>query len=229
MWRSLDPTNLATPTAFTANPSLVWQFYHHRRQRHVSSTFQPQDLGLKNILFRALEAKPNKAHTLLAMLAIPNCLKTIAPVAKSYHLVTQNVDRLSTVALNILAEQNSSKIRADRARTDSIVEMHGRLFDLKCTACDYCAEDLSNPLCDALGTLDLEDYHAAGSTLNHIPQIDLPRCPSCHSLARPGVVWFGEKPHRLDDINSLIYKADLLIVVGTSLTVGLFLVSICLH
>lgn len=31
MWRSLDATNLATPEAFTANPSLVWQFYHHRR------------------------------------------------------------------------------------------------------------------------------------------------------------------------------------------------------
>ena len=31
MWRSLDATNLATPEAFEANPSLVWQFYHHRR------------------------------------------------------------------------------------------------------------------------------------------------------------------------------------------------------
>lgn len=31
IWQSLDPLQLATPSAFAANPSLVWQFYHHRR------------------------------------------------------------------------------------------------------------------------------------------------------------------------------------------------------
>lgn len=33
MWRFLDATNLATPAAFAENPSLVWQFYHYRRQK----------------------------------------------------------------------------------------------------------------------------------------------------------------------------------------------------
>ncbi len=33
MWRSLDATSLATPTAFKENPSLVWQFYHYRRTK----------------------------------------------------------------------------------------------------------------------------------------------------------------------------------------------------
>ncbi len=33
MWRSLDATALATPEAFQANPSLVWQFYHYRRTK----------------------------------------------------------------------------------------------------------------------------------------------------------------------------------------------------
>lgn len=36
LWRSLDATTLATPTAFAANPSLVWQFYHYRRVKQVS-------------------------------------------------------------------------------------------------------------------------------------------------------------------------------------------------
>ena len=31
LWRSLNATELATPEAFEENPSLVWQFYHHRR------------------------------------------------------------------------------------------------------------------------------------------------------------------------------------------------------
>ena len=35
LWRSLDATTLATPTAFATNPSLVWQFYHYRRVKQV--------------------------------------------------------------------------------------------------------------------------------------------------------------------------------------------------
>ncbi|RDB27787.1 NAD-dependent protein deacylase [Hypsizygus marmoreus] len=203
MWRSLDATTLATPAAFASNPSLVWQFYHYRR-------------------LKALNAQPNDAHRLLAKLSIPSYLKTIAPAAKTYHIVTQNVDRLSVVALESLARDLADKkSRLDRPRKDSILEMHGRLFDVKCTVCDYCVEDLTNPLCEALGAADshLGDYHDAGSKPNGIPEAALPRCLSCHSLARPGVVWFGEKPLRLDDINSLIFKADLCIIVGTSLTV----------
>lgn len=137
--------------------------------------------------------------------------------------MTQNVDGLSTVALKILADESTSKTAPiDRVRMDSVLEMHGRLFDVKCTSCHFCAEDISDPLCDSLGTAGLEDYHTAGSKLNDIPESCLPRCPSCYSLARPGVVWFGEKPYRLDEINSLIFKADFLIVVGTSLTVYYF-------
>lgn len=32
MWRTLDAMSLATPKAFSRNPSLVWQFYHYRRE-----------------------------------------------------------------------------------------------------------------------------------------------------------------------------------------------------
>lgn len=31
-WRTYRATDLATPRAFRANPSLVWEFYHHRRE-----------------------------------------------------------------------------------------------------------------------------------------------------------------------------------------------------
>jgi NAD-dependent deacetylase sirtuin 5 len=31
LWRNFDATELATPYAFAANPSLVWEFYHYRR------------------------------------------------------------------------------------------------------------------------------------------------------------------------------------------------------
>lgn len=32
LWRTYRSQNLATPQAFSANPSLVWEFYHYRRE-----------------------------------------------------------------------------------------------------------------------------------------------------------------------------------------------------
>lgn len=32
LWRTHQATHLATPTAFNANPALVWEFYHYRRE-----------------------------------------------------------------------------------------------------------------------------------------------------------------------------------------------------
>jgi NAD-dependent SIR2 family protein deacetylase len=37
MWRKYDAMSLATPKAFAANPSLVWQFYHMRREKSVET------------------------------------------------------------------------------------------------------------------------------------------------------------------------------------------------
>ena len=31
-WRRYEATSLATPGAFRSNPSLVWEFYHYRRE-----------------------------------------------------------------------------------------------------------------------------------------------------------------------------------------------------
>ncbi|KAK9369306.1 DHS-like NAD/FAD-binding domain-containing protein [Lipomyces kononenkoae] len=70
LWRNHDAMELATPEAFSNDPSLVWQFYSARREA-------------------ALRAIPNKAHYALAELArrVPEFLT-----------LTQNVDGLSTRA-----------------------------------------------------------------------------------------------------------------------------------
>ncbi|KAK9490333.1 DHS-like NAD/FAD-binding domain-containing protein [Lipomyces doorenjongii] len=70
LWRNYDAMELATPEAFSNDPSLVWQFYSARRAA-------------------ALQAMPNKAHYALAELAkrMPDFLT-----------LTQNVDGLSTRA-----------------------------------------------------------------------------------------------------------------------------------
>ena len=102
--------------------------------------------------------------------------------------------------------------------------MHGRLFEVRCTddECGHVVEDLSTPLCPALGAVDekLGDYQEAGSKEADIPVAELPRCAMCGKLTRPNVVWFGEKPLMLDEINQLVFKADMCLVVGTSSTVS---------
>ncbi|KAH7920423.1 DHS-like NAD/FAD-binding domain-containing protein [Leucogyrophana mollusca] len=205
MWRSLDVTTLATPEAFKANPSLVWQFYHYRR-------------------VKALQAKPNKAHRILARLSEPHFLAKVAPKAKSFNLITQNVDRLSVTALKELAEElTTGATPSGRVRMDSVFEIHGKISDVKCTnpECEYLEEDLSIPLCSSLGIADtqLTDYQDAGTKEINIPEEDLPRCPKCGALARPGVVWAGERSLSWDIINQLVFKADMCLVIGTSLPV----------
>ncbi|KAI3604065.1 sirtuin 5 [Moniliophthora roreri] len=204
MWRSLDATSLATPDAFNADPSLVWKIYHYWRSI-------------------ALSAQPNDAHHIISKLLVPEYLKKVAPKAKSCHLVTQNVDGLSTSAfLSHSAELNTKTKKAAIPRT-SIVEMHGRLFDVNCTQseCGYSREDRSRAICPALAAADesFQTIQDAGTINRAIPLEELPRCGKCGALARPGVVWFGEKPYHVDEINMLVYKADMILVIGTSSTV----------
>lgn len=174
---------------------------------------------------RALEASPNAAHRALAKLAIPSFLKTLAPAAKSYHLITQNVDRLSVRALEDLNQQsglNRSKYDSDQPLMDSVLEMHGRLFDIKCTSCGHCEENMSISLCPALDQAEQSysaDPNSEKTKPESIPEEELPHCRQCGKLARPGVVWFDEKSERLGEINNLVHRADLCLVVGTSSTV----------
>ena len=165
----------------------------------------------------------------------------IAPKAKSFHLVTQNVDHLSVLALQSLSYQLASTTMPYKIDTNSmskasatrqppimfpnlIIEIHGQICDVQCTQCDYRQEDLSDPLCPTLGAADtsFQNYHDAGSKEVNIPPEQLPRCPACGALACPGVVWFGEKPYHLNKINSIVYKADMCLVVRMSSTIRIY-------
>lgn len=211
LWRSVDAMSLATPEAFEANPSFCWQFYHYRRET-------------------ALKCAPNDAHRVLAQLSIPKTLKKIAPNATSYDLITQNVDGLSPRALRELeaeimeARGEDRPAKSERPRLDSITEMHGKLFEVKCSSddCNWAVEDYTMPLCPALGATsnELEDIQGGiENTEKSIDEKDLPRCAKCGALARPGVVWFGETPRYMSEINQKVFRADLCLVIGTSSTV----------
>jgi len=194
MWRKYDAVSLATPQAFAENQSRVWQFYHYRREL-------------------VLKAVPNPAHYVLARLAFPEVRHNVAPNSQLTH-VTQNVDGFQKRALEeMTASYGTSKSPSE------LIEMHGRLFDVVCTAhdCSFRETNYQSPICPALaGT---EQIVEDGVTDPVVRRADLPHCPLCGQLCRPGVVWFGEQPHRIHDILDLADTADLCIIVGTSGTV----------
>ncbi|GAB4274196.1 MAG: NAD-dependent deacylase [Candidatus Promineifilaceae bacterium] len=66
LWAQYDPTELATPKAFAANPALVWEWYEWRRSLIAG-------------------ARPNPGHMALAKMAA---------YFSRFTLITQNVDGL---------------------------------------------------------------------------------------------------------------------------------------
>jgi len=149
----------------------------------------------------ALKAKPNAAHYALAALSIPERLKAIAPDA-AFRLITQNIE-LSGQALNEI----------DPSRTTDVLEMHGRLFETICNSCGHREPNRNSPICSSLvGT----ENNLGTEVEVEIPLEDLPRCDKCNGLLRPGVVWFEEVPHHLDEIDMIVAETDVVLVVGTS-------------
>lgn len=110
---------------------------------------------------------PNPAHTALAALQRRTSLT----------LITQNVDGYHQAA-----------------GSTGVVEFHGSIWRLRCTACPHEADDRRVPL--------------------PIP----PRCPVCGGLLRPGVVWFGEGiPQRAhDEAVAAAAACRVLLVIGTA-------------
>ncbi|KAG7196005.1 uncharacterized protein KQ657_000011 [Scheffersomyces spartinae] len=203
LWKNYNIIDLATPDAFYIDPGLVWQFYSWRRSH-------------------ALEAEPNDGHRTLAKLALnPNV---------EFTTITQNVDGLL--------------IRAGHPKK-KLYEIHGSLFDLKCTSfmCTYVDHDnFTDPLTKELADSRFEHvtvFAGAGgegdrdrppiespqfAPIKQIPESELPLCPLCNLLLRPGVVWFGESlPLKLitgvDRFIEQGEKVDLILVIGTSGTV----------
>lgn len=93
-------------------------------------------------------------------------------------IVTQNVDGLHT-----------------RAGSTEVIEIHGSIWQLRCTGCRCEVQDLR-------------------PTLAPLP----PTCEECGRMLRPGVVWFGEnlRPRAWEMSVEWVSEADVLLVIGTS-------------
>jgi NAD-dependent deacetylase len=115
------------------------------------------------------DAKPNAGHYALAELE--NQIPT-------FTLITQNIDGLHQLA-----------------GSRNIIEMHGNLWQIRCTKCDK-----------------IEYNH-------EVPFRELPpMCKQCNSIGRPNIVWFGEiiPMTIIDRALIAIEKCDVMLIVGTS-------------
>lgn len=128
-------------------------------------------------------AQPNAGHAVLARLQ-----------ARYQHLciLTQNVDGLHRLA-----------------GSRDVIEMHGNIHRLLCTACGWHA--------------DVDDF-------SHLDGVLPPRCPVCSSVIRPDVVLFGEMlPARAVARYeaAVADKLDAVVVIGTSAVFPYIVEPVC--
>ncbi|PWN50560.1 DHS-like NAD/FAD-binding domain-containing protein [Violaceomyces palustris] len=197
LWREHDALSLATPEAFSMDPSKVWQFYHYRRET-------------------CLRASPNSAHRCLAKLLSPSQRSKYLPSSGSLHLITQNVDGLSARA--------GTEIGEDHVTSGGILEMHGSLFRTVCTSCNDVRPNFESPISEGLRGTEDPSLEYRETPLEGLPRCEnLTRwsrsIQPCRGLLRPGVVWFGESIPALDEIYEILEGCDLIMVLGTSSTV----------
>ena len=170
------------------------------------------------------KASTNKAHEALASFSLQQTRDRLMPsnIGSTFTLITQNIDGLSQQALDRQSSRGGIVFNSENTSQPPLYEMHGRLFEVVCTneLCERVVFDTTSPLVPALDSTekDVDGNHIE----KNIPLEELPRCSKCGSLARPGVVWFGEMPRHLDEIDDLVAKADLCLVIGTSSTVRSF-------
>jgi NAD-dependent deacetylase len=103
----------------------------------------------------------------------------------------------------LLVTQNVDDLHARAGSPkEKMVQIHGDIFVTRCSRCDFSRDEQEQERRD----------------------VNLPRCPRCEELMRPGVVWFGEQLP-WDELRRVenyleVDPCDFVIVAGTTATFG---------
>ena len=116
-------------------------------------------------------------------------LQTVEP--NIAHLSLAKLEHVFKEKLTLIT-QNVDDLH-ERAGSASILHMHGQILRKICTWCGASSECLS----------DIQQDHV---------------CESCVRSGglRPDVVWFGETPYHMDEIEPALRNADTFVSIGTS-------------
>ncbi len=91
----------------------------------------------------------------------------------------------------LIVTQNVDDLH-ERAGARRLIHMHGEHLNAWCLACD-------------------------ARSVWRDTLLDRPPCPICGQTAlRPDIVWFGEMPYRMDEIDAAVRDCDLFVSIGTS-------------
>ncbi|MDG5488076.1 NAD-dependent deacylase [Sphingomonas sp. BGYR3] len=135
---------------------------------------------------QALAADPDLVHRFYDLRRA--ALATVEPNAAHHALARLDAEWPGNL---LLVTQNVDDLH-ERAGSRRLIHMHGELKSALCAACDH------------------RQPHDG----------DLPPgsvCPACTAPAmRPDIVFFGEIPYRMDEIETAIRDADLFVSIGTS-------------
>jgi NAD-dependent deacetylase len=91
----------------------------------------------------------------------------------------------------LIVTQNVDDLH-ERAGARRLIHMHGEHLNAWCLACD-------------------------ARSVWRKTLLERPPCPECGKAAlRPDIVWFGEMPYRMDEIDAAVRDCDLFVSIGTS-------------
>jgi NAD-dependent deacetylase len=130
---------------------------------------------------------PEKAHQFYNMRRA--ALKTVVPNAA--HEALAKLER-EWPGEFLLITQNVDDLH-ERAGSQKLLHMHGELLKVRCIACE------------------------AAMTWTEDLQITTP-CPECEAAGgmRPDIVWFGEMPYHMEEIEKALSSAAIFICIGSS-------------
>ncbi len=205
-WTALTGAGMSTdsgipdyrgPNSIRATPMLYQEFVGsvEARRRYWARSYQGWS--------RIGQAEPNAGHRALAALEPTGLLG----------IVTQNVDGLHV-----------------RAGSSPVVSLHGMIADVICLDCARVVSRTDvqarlavlNPDVEAPRTLEHAELRPDGdAVVDSWARFVLADCLSCGGVLKPDVVFFGESVPRprVDQAYALVDAADVLVVLGSSLTV----------
>ncbi|KIM21787.1 hypothetical protein M408DRAFT_300425 [Serendipita vermifera MAFF 305830] len=241
LWKQNDVMKLSTTAGWVDSPSRMWQFYESRRALALRAQPNEAHYALARFSIPKIrhEMAPESHFTLVTQNIDGLCQRALQKVSNE----TDNIDAATSLPIEmhgsifeVACTNYSCKHREwnddspicpalavddggveDRAG-DPVVASRSRFEILR--------EELGRRL-NATNNEEVNEQNAAvderlatceGSE-HVVPTAELPKCTKCGSLVRPGVVWFGESPRHMDEIEKEVEKADICLVVGTSSTV----------
>jgi NAD-dependent deacetylase len=146
----------------------------------------------KDFIYDLDEKQPSIVHTVLGDMEKRGLLKSVT---------TQNIDLLHT-----------------KGGSKKVIEIHGSPQAHYCPSCQSSAAAEEAVLAGAVKERGFMEFDEAAAI---VQKGGMPRCAACKGVLKPAITFFGETlpVHALRAAEQEAKKADLMLVLGTSLTV----------